>query len=158
MITLKTSVLLACSLKMGALIGGATEGNANKLYEFSKNLGIAFQLQDDYLDSFGDTDKVGKQIGGDIRSNKKTFLLLKALENANSDQREKLSNLINRDDKGKFDEMLELFQQTSADKACREAVEKYSQAAYDCLEDVAVLDKRKFALKELAEYLLQRDN
>ena len=72
MIGLKTSVLLACALKMGALIGGATEGNADKLYRFGKNMGLAFQLQDDYLDAFGESDKVGKQTGGDIMANKKS--------------------------------------------------------------------------------------
>ena len=75
MITLKTSVLLAASLEMGAIIGGASEGNCKHLYEFGKNLGIAFQIQDDYLDAFGDPEKFGKEVGGDIRQNKKTFLL-----------------------------------------------------------------------------------
>ena len=158
MITLKTSVLLACSLKMGALLGGATEGNANKLYEFGKNLGIAFQLQDDYLDAFGTSDKVGKQNGGDIIANKKTFLLLKALENANNDQRSEINTWLEKNDADKVDAMLSLFKATGADVTCRDAVEKYSQAAFDCLEEVAVLNKRKQSLKELAEYLLQREN
>lgn len=73
MITLKTSVLLAASLEMGAILGGATPGNCKHLYEFGKNLGIAFQIQDDYLDAFGDPEKFGKEVGGDIRQNKKTF-------------------------------------------------------------------------------------
>jgi len=73
MITLKTSVLLAASLKLGALLSGTGEGNQQHIYEFGKNLGIAFQVQDDYLDAFGDPEKFGKQVGGDILSNKKTF-------------------------------------------------------------------------------------
>lgn len=157
MITNKTSVLLACSLKMGALLGGATEGNAAKLYEFGKNLGIAFQLQDDYLDAFGAADKLGKQNGGDIKANKKTCLLIKARENANEAQRKQIDGWLQRDAEDKVAAMLQLFKDTGADKACREAVEKYSQMAFDCLEDVAVLNKRKAPLTELATYLLQRD-
>lgn len=157
MITLKTSVLLACALKMGALIGGATEGNADKLYEFGKNLGIAFQLQDDYLDAYGATDKLGKQNGGDIKANKKTYLLLKALENSNIEQRAAIDKLLNSDEEGKVGAMLQLFSDTRADLACRDAVELYSKKAFDSLEDVAALKARKSALHELASYLLQRD-
>lgn len=157
MITLKTSVLLACSLKMGALLGGSMEGNAGKLYEFGKNLGIAFQLQDDYLDAFGTSDKVGKQNGGDIRSNKKTYLLLKALENADAAGKDQINDWLLHDGGDKVPAMLRLFRETGADMACREAVNRYSQAAFDCLEEVAVLSKRKQPLKELAAYLLQRE-
>lgn len=157
MITLKTSVLLACSIKMGALLGGATEGNADKLYEFGKNLGIAFQLQDDYLDAFGDTDKLGKQNGGDIIANKKTYLLLKALENASDAQQKEIAELLNNNSPDKVAKMLELFKSTGADKACREAVEDYSQRAFNCMEEAAVLSKRKEHLLALANYLLQRD-
>jgi geranylgeranyl diphosphate synthase type II len=157
MITLKTSVLLACSLKMGALIGGATEGNADKLYEFGKNLGIAFQLQDDYLDAYGASDKLGKQNGGDIKANKKTYLLLKALENSSLVQREEILELLNTAADDKVDRMLQLFGDTRADLACRDAVALYSRKAFDSLEDVAALSKRKEPLYELATYLLQRD-
>lgn len=157
MIALKTSVLLACSLKMGALIGGATEGNANKLYEFGKNLGIAFQLQDDYLDAYGATDKLGKQNGGDIKANKKTYLLLKALENSSMEQRAAIEKLLQTDDDNKVAAMLQLFSDTRADLACRDAVELFSKKAFDCLEDVAALRARKAGLHELASYLLQRD-
>ncbi len=158
MIRLKTSVLLACSLKMGALLGGSTEGNADKLYEFGKNLGIAFQLQDDYLDAFGNAEKTGKQNGGDIRSNKKTYLLLKALENADTIQATEIANLLTSDHPEKVEQMLRLFRETGADEACKLEVAKYSNAAFNCLEDVAVLSKRKIHLKNLAEYLLQREN
>jgi geranylgeranyl diphosphate synthase type II len=157
MITLKTSVLLACSLKMGALIGGATEGNAAKLYEFGKNLGIAFQLQDDYLDAHGKTEKLGKQNGGDIKANKKTYLLLKALENSNLEQRGKIEELLKTDIDNKVGDMLSLFSDTRADLACRDAVELYSKKAFDCLEDVAALRARKASLHDLATYLLERD-
>jgi len=156
MITLKTSVLLACSLKMGALLGGATESTANKLYEFGKNLGIAFQLQDDYLDAY--SANTGKQVGGDIKSNKKTYLLLKALENANMLQQSAIRSLLQRDDESKVDAMLSLFNNTGADIACREAVKHYSDLAFECLEETAVPSTRKTHLNELATYLLGRDN
>jgi geranylgeranyl diphosphate synthase type II len=158
MIRLKTSVLLACSLKMGALLGGATEGNANKLYTFGKNLGIAFQLQDDYLDAFGTTDKIGKQSGGDILANKKTYLLLKALENAGSKQAADIKALLQGTAADKVPAMLKLFEATGADLACKAAIQQYSDAAFECLEEVAVVSKRKVQLHELATYLLQREN
>ena len=157
MITYKTSVLLACSLKMGALLGGSTEGNADKLYEFGKNLGIAFQLQDDYLDAFGETEKLGKQNGGDIKANKKTYLLLKAMEQANTLQHTAIQALMKRADESKVAAMLSLYQNTGADVACREAVQHYSQLAFDCLEEAAVTNTRKEPLRQLASYLLQRD-
>ncbi len=157
MITLKTSVLLACSLKMGALLGGSTGGNADKLYEFGKNLGIAFQLQDDYLDAFGETDRLGKQKGGDIKANKKTYLLLRALENANDSHKKEIAYWLQNDAEEKVHAMLSIFTESGADVLCREAVEHYSNKAFDCLEDVAILGKRKAALHELASYLLQRD-
>jgi geranylgeranyl diphosphate synthase type II len=143
MITLKTSVLLACSLKMGALTGGALGDNAGKLYQFGKNMGIAFQLQDDYLDAFGDTAKLGKQNGGDIKANKKTCLLLSAQQRANDAQRRQLNELMAHSGPDKVTDMLRLYVQTGADKACR--------------DDVAVPTKRKGPLKELAEYLLMRE-
>ncbi|XZF15276.1 polyprenyl synthetase family protein [Chitinophagaceae bacterium MMS25-I14] len=157
MITLKTSVLLAASLYIGALLGGATEGNAMKLYEFGKNLGIAFQLQDDYLDAFGTSEKVGKQQGGDIKSNKKTYLLLKAMDHASDEQREVIDRLLATDEDDKVGRMLEIYHATGADVACKNAAAQYSDRAFECLEQVAVLRKRKEPLYELASYLLQRD-
>lgn len=155
MIMLKTAVLLACSLKMGALLGGSTDGNASKLYEFGKNLGIAFQLRDDYLDAFSTV--TGKQQGGDIKANKKTYLLLKALENANALQRQAILALLQRDDESKIPAMLALFTNTGADEACKEAIAHYSQLAFDCLEDAAVQSVRKKPLHDLASYLLTRE-
>ncbi len=157
MITLKTSVLLACSLKMGALVSGALGDNANKLYAFGENLGIAFQLQDDYLDAFGDSSKLGKQNGGDIKANKKTYLLLKAMENASPQQRREAERLMKMDTEDKVATFLAIYTDTGADTACREAVALYSKRAFDCLEDVAIPSKRKEPLRELANYLLLRD-
>ena len=87
MIELKTSVLMAASLQMGAILGGAGEGNADHLYQFGLNLGIAFQVQDDYLDAFGDPEKFGKKVGGDIDANKKTFLMIHAANVASAEQK-----------------------------------------------------------------------
>lgn len=157
MIGLKTSVLLACSLKMGALLNGALGDNANKLYEFGKNMGISFQLQDDYLDAFGDAAMVGKQTGGDIKANKKTFLLLKALENATAGQRMEIHRLLRSDDDNKVADMLQLFRDTKADAACKQEMERYSALAFEYLDEVAMVNKRKEPLRELAAYLLQRD-
>ena len=157
MITLKTSVLLACSLKMGAIVGGALGDNANKLYQFGKNLGIAFQLQDDYLDAFGQTQKLGKQNGGDIIANKKTYLLLKALENASAPQREKIEELLQHNNSNKVADMLSLYTATGADTECLNAVKEYSKKAFECFDDVALPSNRKKPLSELANYLLLRE-
>src|SRR3982751_5453085 len=109
MIELKTSVLLAACLKMGAILGGAGERNQNLIYEFGKKMGLAFQVQDDYLDAFGDPVKFGKQIGGDIKSNKKTFLLIHAIETARPEQKKKLRSLMKTDEEDKVDQILSIF-------------------------------------------------
>lgn len=158
MITLKTSVLLAASLEMGAILGGATPGNCKHLYEFGKNLGIAFQIQDDYLDAFGDPEKFGKEVGGDIRQNKKTFLLLHALEVATPDQRAKLDTLLASNGPEKVPQVMELFKACNVDAWAIELKEKYLQMALANLEDIAVTSSRKSALLSLANYLMQREN
>ncbi len=158
MIALKTSVLLAASLKMGALIGGATEGAANKLYEFGKALGIAFQLQDDYLDAFGDAAKLGKQAGGDILADKKTYLHLVAMQQLSGADREELDRLQGTAGVDKVAATLSLFQKGEADAACRQAVANYSNLAFTALDDVAVLGKRKKPLHDLAKALLERQS
>lgn len=158
MITLKTSVLLAASLEMGAILGGATPGNCKHLYEFGKNLGIAFQIQDDYLDAFGDPEKFGKEVGGDIRQNKKTFLLLHALEVATPDQRAKLDTLLASNGPEKVPQVMELFKACNVDAWAIELKEKYLQMALANLEDIAVTSTRKTALLSLANYLMQREN
>ena len=158
MITLKTSVLLAASLEMGAILGGATPGNCKHLYEFGKNLGIAFQIQDDYLDAFGDPEKFGKEVGGDIRQNKKTFLLLHALEVATPDQRAKLDTLLANNGPEKVPQVMELFKACNVDAWAIELKEKYLQMALANLEDIAVTSTRKTALLSLANYLMQREN
>jgi geranylgeranyl diphosphate synthase type II len=157
MITLKTSVALAASLKLGAILGGAGLGNQDHLYEFGKNLGIAFQVQDDYLDAFGDPAKFGKTPGGDIMANKKTFLLLQALEVATPDQSEKLIHLMSLTDESKIEPVLDIYRSCNVDEWAKELKKKYLSIAMDHLEEVAVLSVRKKPLEELAHYLMDRD-
>ncbi|MES2372958.1 MAG: polyprenyl synthetase family protein [Bacteroidota bacterium] len=157
MITLKTSVLLAASLEMGAILGGASEGNCRHLYGFGKNLGIAFQIQDDYLDAFGDPEKFGKETGGDIRQNKKTFLLLHALEVADAEQKKELQQLMQDNPSDKVQKILSLFKACNVDEWAKQLKEKYLQTALKHLDDIAVMAVRKKPLAELAEFLIQRE-
>lgn len=157
MISLKTSVLLAASLEMGAIIGGASEGNCKHLYEFGKNLGIAFQVQDDYLDAFGDPEKFGKHVGGDIRQNKKTFLMLHALEVANPEQRNRLLQLMQQNPPDKVEQILQIFRDCNIDEWAKELKDKYLQTALQHLEAIAVRSVRKEPLQELANFLIQRE-
>jgi geranylgeranyl diphosphate synthase type II len=158
MIELKTSVALAASLKIGAILGGAGERNQNLLYEFGKKLGIAFQVQDDYLDAFGDPEKFGKQLGGDILSNKKTFLLIHTLEVASPGQLKELEDLLKSNASGKIEKVLQLFKDCKAGEWALELKNKYLDEAFNHLEDIAVLSKRKEPLKELAHFLVKREH
>ena len=158
MISLKTSVLLAASLKMGAILGGAGERNQDLLYEFGRKLGLAFQVQDDYLDAFGDPEKFGKQVGGDIKSNKKTFLLIHALESVSVEQKKHLIELMRGNDERKVQQVLDLFKECRVGEWANELKEKFIAEAFTHLEDVAVLSKRKEPLKQLALFLTQRQN
>jgi geranylgeranyl diphosphate synthase, type II len=157
MITLKTSVLLAASLQIGAIIGGGSQANAGHLYEFGKNLGIAFQVQDDYLDAFGDPMKFGKQVGGDIMANKKTFLLLHAQQSADEADKKQIASLLQSDAYDKVEQMLELYKKYDVDDWARRLKDKYYQEALMHLEAVAVVSYRKAPLQELAEFLIDRE-
>lgn len=158
MIELKTSVLLAASLKMGAILGGAGERNQNLLYEFGRKLGLAFQVQDDYLDAFGDPEKFGKQVGGDIRANKKTFLLIHALETASEDRKKELKSLLDTDSEDKVETVINLFRDSGIDEWAIELKNRFLDEAFQHLEDIAVLSARKEPLKELALFLVQREH
>lgn len=158
MIELKTSVLLAASLKMGAILGGAGERNQKLIYEFGRKLGLAFQVQDDYLDAFGDPEKFGKQVGGDILSNKKTFLLIHALETASAKQLVELKKELAGNTTDKVAKVLQLFRDCKVDDWALQLKNKFLDEAFDHLEDVAVLSVRKQPLKELALYLVKREN
>lgn len=157
MIGLKTSVLIAASLQMGAILGGAGHNNARLLYEFGLNLGIAFQVQDDYLDAFGDPQKFGKQVGGDIVANKKTFLMIHALNVASAAQKDELKNLATEKAEVKVEKVLSIFKSCGVDEWARSLKEKYITTAFQHLEDIAVLSVRKKPLQELASFLVQRD-
>ena len=158
MIELKTSVLLAASLQMGAMLGGATPRNYHKLYEFGKNLGIAFQIQDDYLDAFGNSEKFGKETGGDIRRNKKTFLLLHALETAKGKQKEELEKLLKSNDEDKVARVLAIFKDCGVDTWANNLKEKYFSIAIQSLEEVVVVSSRKKPLRDFANELMQRES
>ena len=157
MITLKTSVLLAASLQMGAIIGGAGEHNCTHLYEFGKKLGIAFQIQDDYLDAFGDAAVFGKDAGGDIKQNKKTFLLIRALEIANPEQQIILNALLASDAPDKVDQVLGIFKACKVDAWAEDLKQKYKQEALAHLEAIAVVEARKKPLIDLANFLMNRN-
>ena len=164
MIKLKTSVLLAASLKMGAIVGGATRHNCDRVYGFGKNLGIAFQLQDDFLDCFGDPEKFGKQVGGDILRNKKTCLLIKARELASQADQAALKELLSLSpvDKAAEDQkvkaVLDIYKRTGVDEFTRTLIEDYANRAMQHLEEVVVVSSRKAPLQELAGYLLHRES
>jgi geranylgeranyl diphosphate synthase type II len=157
MISLKTSVLLAASLEMGAILGGASEHNCRHIYEFGKNLGIAFQIQDDYLDAFGDPIKFGKDVGGDIRQNKKTFLMLHTLATANAEQKQALEDLIRINPADKVKKVLAIYKACNVDAWANSLKEKYLETAMQHLEDIAVLAVRKKPLIDLAAFLIQRE-
>jgi len=157
MITLKTSVLLAGSLKIGSIMGGATARNQDHLYEFGKNLGIAFQIQDDYLDAFGDPAKFGKQVGGDIIANKKTFLMIHAMQSASEAQKEQLQELMQTNPADKVEKVLSIFKSAGVDEWALQLKNEYLEKAMAHLEEIAVMSKRKEPLKELAQFMVQRE-
>ena len=156
MIELKTSVALAASLQVGAILGGAGARNQNLLYEFGRKLGIAFQVQDDYLDAFGDPDKFGKQVGGDIVANKKTFLLIHAFESA--ENKKELDKIIKENPPDKVEKVLAIYRSCNADDWALELKNKYLDEALQLLDDIAVLSIRKESLRQLAHFLIQREH
>lgn len=158
MIALKTSVLLAASLQMGSVIGGAKENDQQYIYQFGKNLGIAFQLQDDYLDAFGDPEKFGKQIGGDILANKKTCLLIRALEVSNPSQKAELVYLLQTNDDKKVEKVLDIFRACEVGEFTHTLKEKYFDSAMSHLDQIEVNKESKSQLLALAKYLLMRDS
>jgi geranylgeranyl diphosphate synthase type II len=157
MITLKTSVLLAASLEIGAIIGGASENNCNLLYEFGKKIGIAFQIQDDYLDAYGDAASFGKEVGGDIKQNKKTFLLLHVMAVANEAQLKALDVLLENNDADKVEKVLAIYNECGVPAWANNLKAKYMQEAFAHLEEIAVVSNRKQPLIDLANYLMNRN-
>ena len=162
MITLKTSVLIAGSLKIGATLADADPASAQALYDFGLNLGRAFQLQDDYLDVYGDPNTFGKQIGGDIRANKKTFLYIKAREMADDEQRKKLDQLFTSNEiEGyeKVDKVINIYDALDIKTVMEKRINSYYKNALQHFEKLTNIDsRRKSVLKEFAASLMARVN
>jgi len=159
MIEYKTAVLVAAALKMGAIIAKTSEQNAQLLYNFGLYLGIAFQLQDDYLDAFGDPATFGKQVGGDIIENKKTYLYLKAMEYAEPNDKIQLTQLFSihpSDNSDKIESVKRLFMQTGASQATQEAIESYTQKALRLVDELPVDQTKKDVLTAFAQNLMHR--
>lgn len=159
MITNKTAVLLGCSLQMGAIAAGAHTNDQSALYDFGKHLGISFQLLDDLLDAFApDAEKFGKQVGGDILANKKTFLHLKALELANEKQKQELKLLEKEKISSvKIEKTLDLFRELTIQKHCQMEADKHTQLAIASLKKIDANASKKADLQMFAEALLQRE-
>ena len=159
MIRLKTSVLLAAALKIGACLAGASDEEAQKLYDFGVMMGLAFQLQDDWLDVYGDPKVFGKNIGGDILCNKKTYMLITALELADASQREELERWLNAKDyvpAEKVSAVTAIYNNIGIGKRCEEMVEAYYSDGLALLESIALPEERKQALKDFACSLMNR--
>lgn len=160
MIKLKTAVLIACSLKAGVQLADANDETAKLIYDFGINLGMAFQLQDDLLDTFGNQETFGKKIGGDIVANKKTFLLIEALEKANSAQRTELKNWLDKTDfdpNEKIKAVSDLYNQLEIKKLAEEKIDAYFYAASKILQKIRVQEERKMPLKNLTQKMLGRN-
>lgn len=159
MITLKTSVLVAAALKMGAIVAKADEEQAQHLYNYGLNLGIAFQLQDDYLDTFGDPESFGKQVGGDIIENKKTYLYLKALEVANGTDKEDLLNLYNGKQKNNTEKIATvstIFKENNIPEETHKLIEYYTDKSFESLNHLNISDKHKEGLRAFGKNLMSR--
>ncbi len=159
MIRLKTSVLLACALKIGALLAGAPEDDAENLYKFGEQIGLAFQLQDDYLDVYGDPKVFGKAVGGDITSNKKTYMLINAFNRANAEQAQQLRRWVeaetfDRDEKVKA--MTELYNQIGIDQLAQQKILYYFNESKRYIDAVKVAEERKQELRAYAERMMER--
>jgi geranylgeranyl diphosphate synthase type II len=161
MIRLKTAVLLGGALKIGAIIGGAKLNDADLLYSFGVNLGIAFQLQDDILDVYGDPDKFGKQVGGDIISNKKTYLLIKAIELAKGAQANELDNWLNLQQfeaTEKVTAVTGIYNELHIRQFAEEAMHNYAEQAFKALDDINLPEERRQYLRQFADNLLVREH
>ncbi len=160
MIRLKTAVLLGCALKMGAIIAGADSKDADLIYTFGEKIGLAFQLKDDLLDTYADEAKFGKRIGGDILNNKKTFLMLSALEAATEDQREKAMSWMSLTDyvaQEKISFFIDLYDNTNAAKKCEDMMDLYYKEGIAALNAIRVDEIKKNELHSLANDLMYRE-
>ena len=159
MIRLKTSVLLACATKIGAILADAPDEDADNLYKFGEQMGLAFQLQDDYLDVYGDSKVFGKAIGGDIMSNKKTYMLINAFNLANDKQREELTHWItaeNPDPKEKIAAVTKLYNEIGIDKLAEKKINFYFEESRKYLKAVKVDEERKSVLEAYTQKMMHR--
>ena len=160
MIEFKTAVLLGCSLKMGAIIADASKEDQEFIYQYGINLGLAFQFQDDYLDTFGQQNKVGKKIGGDILENKKTVLFHMAIANSNKSQKEKILELYSlkeNSSEDKINKITSLFIETKADKSSLELVDQYTQKAIKLINCLSFNQTKKNDFINFSNSLMKRD-
>lgn len=160
MIEYKTAVLVGAAMKMGAIVAETSEENKNLIYDFGLNLGIAFQLQDDYLDAFGNPETFGKQVGGDIIENKKTYLYLKAIEFAQPEEKEQLLHLFSiqpNDNTDKINSVKDIFNQTGASEATKKAIQDFTFSAFETLEKMNISNDKKMILKAFGEKLMSRN-
>ena len=160
MIECKTAVLVGAAMQMGAIVANAPIEDQVRCYDFGKNLGIAFQLQDDYLDAFGNPEIFGKQVGGDILENKKTYLFLKAIENGSPEVRTELTQLFQNNalkPENKVSKTLELFVRSEANISTKAAISFYTKAAFDVLETINISGPNKQILKDFGTELMTRD-
>jgi len=161
MIRLKTGVLLACALKIGAIVGGASAKDAENLYQFGIQIGLAFQLQDDLLDVYGDTAVFGKSIGGDILCNKKTFLLINALKRSNEQQRNDLQNWIEKkifDPNEKISAVTHLYDELCLRELSESKIRECCDRAMNYISRVGVTTYRKACLEDLSSRLMNRNS
>ncbi|MEE4260201.1 MAG: polyprenyl synthetase family protein [Bacteroidales bacterium] len=160
MIRLKTAVLFGASLKIGALVGGAKIKDANALYEFGINIGLGFQLKDDLLDTFGDEEVFGKKTGGDIISNKKTFLYLKALEMADASTKNELISLYNTNgisNDNKTERVKKIFEMLKVDRLTNQLIDRYYLEGMKKLDEISIEETNKEILKDVAHRMIDRD-
>jgi geranylgeranyl diphosphate synthase type II len=161
MIELKTAVLLGCSLKIGAIIGNANSEDANHIYEFGKNLGIAFQLMDDVLDLYGDPKKVGKRVGGDVIANKKTYLLLKAQELASGKTKKDLEFCLSStilDDFSKVEKVKTIFNTLNIKELAIGEMNLFYNTAISHIDSIDAPKEKKEVFENFAKSLMNRDN
>ena len=160
MIEYKTAVLVGASLKMGAIVAGASDKDREAIYEFGRLLGIAFQLQDDYLDAFGDPDSFGKQVGGDIIENKKTFLYLTTLSMSEREEAQQLEHLYSispKDATGKIEAVKTLFETSGAAELTKQEIVKYTERAFAVLEALQIPGEKKELLRKFGSSLMERE-
>ena len=159
MIEYKTAVLVAAAMKMGAIIAETSEENANLIYAFGLNLGLAFQLQDDYLDAFGNPETFGKQVGGDIIENKKTYLYLKAIESSKPEEKKQLLYYFSiqpEDNSAKVIAVKEIFNSTGATIATQKSIQDFTLKAFETLEKLNISEDKKAMLKSFGDNLMER--